>query len=316
MEIVRRLGNLERGAPYVATIGNFDGLHRGHQHLIDTVKRRAADLGARSAVITFDPHPLLVLRPDLPFTQLICLSDKIRLLGTLGLDLLLIVTFTPQVAGQTAAEFMATLTRHLNLRLLIEGHDFALGRGRGGTPAVLAELGRELGYTVEVIDRIQDDGEEISSNAIRRALAAGDVAAATRLLGRPPAASGPVVEGARRGRQIGYPTANLAVADGLILPANGVYAAVVTSRELDRPYRAMVNIGTRPTFDDGPRRVEAHLLAFDGDLYGRTLTLHFIDHLRAEQRFDGVAALTAQLARDAAATRARLTDEVLEGVKS
>jgi riboflavin kinase/FMN adenylyltransferase len=184
--------------------------------------------------------------------------------------------------------------------------DFALGND--GTPAVLAEIGTRLGYRVETISRLWVDGEEVSSNAIGRRLAEGNVARAGQLLGRPPAASGPVVEGAKRGRLIGVPTANLAPPGDLLLPANGVYAAVATCPELPRPYPAMVNIGTRPTFDNGARTVEAHLLDFDGDLYGMLLTLHFIDWLRAEQRFDGVPALVAQLQRDRAATAERITE--------
>jgi riboflavin kinase/FMN adenylyltransferase len=311
MEIVRRLTDLTPGMPVVATIGNFDGVHRGHQHLIALTQQRAAERGARAAVVTFDPHPLLVLRPGQPFTQLVCFSDKVKLLSQVGVDLLVVITFTPQVARQTAEEFMATLRQRLNLTLLVEGDDFALGRGRAGTMPVLAEIGARLGYEVETIGRITNDGEEISSAAIRGHLAAGEVAQAGRLLGRAPVASGPVVEGARRGRTIGFPTANLAVPEGLALPANGVYAAVATSPELPRAYRAMVNIGTRPTFDQGARTVEAHLLDMESDLYGMLLTLHFVGWLRAEQRFDGVAALVAQLERDRAATEAVLTDDAV-----
>ena len=314
MEIVRRLTDLTPGAPYVATIGKFDGLHRGHRRLIDLTKQRAAELGAKSAVITFDPHPLLVLRPGRPFTQLVCFSDRVKLIAGLDVDLLLVITFTPQIAALSPEAFMTLLLGHLNLKLLMEGEDFALGKGRAGTPAVLAEIGQRLGYGVETIARIQVDGEEVSSDAIRRHLDVGDVAAAGKLLGRAPAASGPVVEGAKRGRTIGFPTANIAVPEGLALPANGVYAAVATSPELPRAYRAMVNIGTRPTFDGGPRTVEAHVLDFDGNLYGVLLTLHFVDRLRDEQRFDGVAALVAQLERDRAATEARLPDDLVSAV--
>jgi riboflavin kinase/FMN adenylyltransferase len=311
MEIVRRLATLEAGIPSVATIGKFDGVHQGHRFLINRVKQRAAELGAQSVVITFDPHPLMVLRPDQPYPQLTCLSDKIRLIGALDVNLLLILPFTPQLAAQTPEQFMASLTDHLNLRLLVEGEDFALGRGRAGTPEVLREIGQRLGYEVEILARVQVDGIEVRSSTIRQLLADGNVAAVAPLLGRAPTASGPVVEGARRGRQIGWPTANIAVDEGLALPANGVYAAVATSPELPRPYRAMVNIGTRPTFDNGQRTVEAHLLDFDGDLYGMQLTLHFIARLRDEQRFDGIAALVAQLERDRLAAREHLTDAAL-----
>jgi riboflavin kinase/FMN adenylyltransferase len=314
MEIVRKVSALQRDAPYVATIGKFDGMHLGHQYLISLTKQKAAELGARSMVITFDPHPLLVLRPGLPFQQLTCLSDKIKMIGALGVDLLLIITFTPQVVAQSPLEFMESLTRHINLRMLVEGEDFALGKGRAGTPAVLAEIGAHLGYEVETVTRLRVGRDEVSSNTIRHYLDQGDVAAAARLLGRAPSASGPVVEGAKRGRLIGVPTANLLVEEALALPANGVYAAVVTTPELAQPYRAMVNIGTRPTFDDGKRTVEAHLLGFEGDLYGMMLTAHFVARLRAEQRFDGVEALVAQLQRDRVATEHLLTDAVVTAV--
>ena len=312
MEIVRRLGTLEPGVPYVATIGKFDGVHLGHRFLIDRVKQRAAELGARSAVITFDPHPLLVLRPGQPFAQLTCLSDKIKLIAGLDVDLLLIITFTPQLAAQTPEEFMTNLMGHLRLRRLIEGEDFALGKGRTGTPAVLKEIGERLGYEVEIVPRRHVDGVEVSSKTIRRLLDEGDVAGAARLLGRAPTVSGPVVEGARRGRQLGWPTANLSVDEGLLMPADGIYAGVATSPELPRPHGAMIYIGTRPTFDNGARTVEAHLLDFDGDLYGTLLTLHFSARLRDDRRFDDAAALVAQLERDRAATRQVMTDEAIQ----
>ena len=315
MEIVRRLDALTPGPPVVATIGNFDGVHTGHQYLIGLVKARAAALGARGVVITFDPHPRMVLRPDQPFAQLTCLSDKIKLIGALGVDQLIILAFTPQMAAQTPDEFMERLTEHLRLRHLIEGADFALGRARAGNPAVLSKIGERLGYTVEVVERVATDGQEVSSDAIRQYLNAGDVAAAARLLGHWPSATGSVVEGHKRGRTIGFPTANLAVSQGQLLPANGVYAAVASSVELPHAYRAMVNIGTRPTFGAGERSIEAHLLDFNGDLYGMSLTLRFVAHLRAERKFDGIEALAAQLQRDQAATREAVTASLLSGTE-
>lgn len=311
MEIVRRLGRLEPGTPYVAAIGKFDGMHLGHRFLIERVKARAAERGASSALITFDPPPLLVLRPGEPHMQLTCLSDKIKLIGGLGVDLLLIITFTPQLAAQTPDEFMQHLTRRLRLTLLVEGEDFALGKGRTGTPAVLGEIGRRLGYAVETVPRLRVGADEVSSQAIRQRLDGGDVAGAARLLGRAPTVSGPVVEGAKRGRPLGWPTANLSIDEGLTIPADGIYAGVATSPELPRPRGAMIYIGTRPTFDNGARAVEAHLLDFDGDLYGTLLTLHFVERVRDDQRFEDGASLVAQLERDREATRGLLTDEIV-----
>ncbi|MDQ1301409.1 MAG: Bifunctional riboflavin kinase/FMN adenylyltransferase [Chloroflexota bacterium] len=288
------------------TIGNFDGVHRGHQALAVAMAQAAHARGCLAGLLTFDPHPLTVLRPDTLLASLTSAEERAGLLAALGLDFVLVLPFSRQIAARSAAEFMQDLTRHIPLRALWIGPDFALGRGREGDAGRLAEIGAELGYRVQVIPPFDWLGQPVRSSRIRALLSEdGDATQAAALLGRPYQVWGMVTEGARRGRTIGFPTANFSLPPGgsnrRLVPANGVYACWVW-RE-DRGYPAVVNVGVRPTFDNAHRSIEAFLLDFSGDLYGETLGLSFVERLREEQRFGNVAALIAQIAADTVAAR-------------
>jgi riboflavin kinase/FMN adenylyltransferase len=301
MRLIHNLADAQLTEEAVATIGSFDGVHRGHRHLIEQVRQSAGRLQAASVVITFFPHPSVVLGRAQPF-YLTSPEEKLVQINQTGADLLIELPFTRETAATRAAAFVDQLVAHLRLRELWIGHDFALGYQREGTPEYLAQLGQTRGFTVHTLAPLTNDGEVISSSAIRAALRAGDVAHAARLLGRPFRVSGRVVAGDGRGKTIGVPTANLDVWPEHALPADGVYACRAWVGHL--PHAAAVNIGTRPTVTDQTRRtVEAHLLDFDKDLYGLNLALDFVARLRGEQKFAGVPELVAQITTDVAHTR-------------
>jgi riboflavin kinase/FMN adenylyltransferase len=302
MELVHGLLPAINGHDTVLTIGAFDGVHRGHQHLIGGAVRRARELGCQSAVLTFDPHPDLVIHPDRERLYLTSLEERAELIAKLGVDLLIVMPFTRETMGLSAQDFMERVRQAVALRELWIGWDFALGRKREGNLARLRELGQQLSYTVHPVDAFMlADGTPISSTRIRNALAEGDLDTAAMLLGRPFAVQGPVVEGDRRGRTIGFPTAKIAVDQQHVLPADGVY--ICAAEVGGRRYSAVTNIGLRPTFDGTRRKVEAYLLDFTDDIYGETLRLTLRQRLRGEKKFDGIAALVAQITADVAASR-------------
>jgi riboflavin kinase/FMN adenylyltransferase len=307
MELVHGLIHPINSHDTVLTIGAFDGVHRGHQHLIGGAVRRARELGCQSAVLTFDPHPDLVIHPERDRLYLTSLEERAELIGHLGVDLLIVMPFTRQTMGLTAQDFMEQVRRAIVLRELWIGWDFALGRKREGNLARLRELGQQLSYTVHPVDPfVLADGTPISSTRVRSALAKGDLDTAAMLLGRPFAVQGPVAEGDRRGRTIGFPTANIAVDQQHVLPADGVY--VCDAEVGGRRYGAVTNIGLRPTFDGTRRKVEAYLLDFTDDIYAETLRLTLRHRLRGEKKFDGIAALVAQISADVATSRAWLRE--------
>ncbi|HJZ49555.1 MAG TPA: bifunctional riboflavin kinase/FAD synthetase [Roseiflexaceae bacterium] len=307
MELVHGLLHSINEHATVMTIGAFDGVHRGHQHLIGSTVRRARELGCQSAVLTFDPHPDLVIHPDRDRLYLTSLEERAELIAGLGADLLIVMRFTRETMGLSAHEFMSQVRGAVALRELWIGWDFALGRKREGDLARLRQIGQQLGYTVHPVDAfVLADGTPISSTRIRSTLAAGDLESAAMLLGRPFAVSGPVSEGDRRGRTIGFPTANIAVDEQHVLPADGVY--VCHAEVWGRRYGAVANIGVRPTFEGSRRKVEAYLLDFADDIYGETLRLTLRQRLRGEKKFDGIAALVAQITADVAEARAWLRE--------
>lgn len=305
MRVVRALADLPP-APSVLTIGTFDGVHRGHQRLIGSVVARARARGVRSVVLTFDPHPRAVLAPESAPQRITTVNDEAIQMASLGVDVLVIYPFTRQTADTAARDFMAIVARAVQPVEVWVGDDFAFGKGREGNLEVLRDLGTEFGYTLHVLPRIHVDdapcGEMIGSTAIRNHLLAGDVAAAARLLGRPYVLRGPVVRGAGRGRQIGFPTANTQVSPGIVVPRDGIYATWVTIADDLTQYPAMTYIGPRPQFDNGPRSVEPNLIDWDGDLYGTIIAVHFIQWLRGDAKFASVDALIAQMHKDQADT--------------
>lgn len=306
--------------PHAVTIGVYDGVHVGHQWVIQSTALAAERLGAATAVVTFDPHPATVLRPDLAPRLLTDIDQKLALLERAGVDSVVVVCFDHERAGERAEDFVAAvLVDCLRARAVIVGHDFHFGKDRKGDVNLLTELGGEYGFEVVPLSLISNpptvgvEGRPVSSTAIRAALSEGDVVSAHRLLGRPHAITGTVVAGDRRGRTIGFPTANVAVEANRAIPADGVYAGWFDLPPDDdhphgRSWPSAINIGKRPTFyqDAEHSVVEAHLIDFDGDLYGLHASVGFAAWLRGEQRFDGIDALAAQLQTDIAAARSLL----------
>jgi riboflavin kinase/FMN adenylyltransferase len=288
----------------VVTIGTFDGVHWGHQLLIQRVKEEARRRGLLSAVVTFDKIPRTVINPDLRVSRLTPLPERLRLLASLEVDQVVPLTFDTELSRLTAQEFVTLLIRYLGMRHLVTGPGFALGRGRGGTSEVLTQIGQELGYTVQVLEPFLQDGERVSSTAVRQALAEGRMERVMACLGRPFGLVGRVVVGRHRGKGLGFPTANLALEDGQALPPDGVY--VTRARLEGQPLPSVTNVGDNPTFGDVQRWVEVHILDFDRDIYGRELRIDLLHRLREEVRFPTVEALVEQMHRDVAAARAFL----------
>lgn len=301
--VVRELAALSGTGPYAVTIGRFDGVHLGHRHLIDQTIASARVGGLRALAITFEPHPERLFRPEMPTQRLTTAAQKEDLLAASGVDAVAILPFTLDFSRQTAEEFIAQLAAVTALRELWIGADFALGHRRGGTPERLTALGHEHGYRTHTMERIRLHGTEmISATNIRRHIVDGNVGLAAKLLGRPYTLTGTVVHGAKRGRTIGYPTANLDHAPELVVPALGVYATTVDVPGVVTCHAAMTAVGVRPVFDNGDRQIEAHLLDWSGDLYDRPLALNFLEWLRPEENFPSVEALIEQMARDGQAT--------------
>lgn len=302
MQYHRALEQVQITAPTVLTIGKFNGMHLGHQHLLAQVVARARALGSQSAALTFEPHPALVLQPEHERVYLTPQQERDQLLAASGIDHLIVLRFDQALMQLTAEQYMRNLCDHINLRELWVGPDMHVGYRRQGTVAVLSEIGQQLGYIVHPIEKLLVDGQPVSATRIRDLLQAGAVEQVPALLGRPFAVIGAVVRGDQRGRTIGFPTANVAVAPRDVLPADGVYACRVTLPEGSQ-HNAVTNVGVRPTFGVLGRTVEAHLLDWSGDLYGQQLRVTFVERIRPEQKFSGIDELKAQIGRDAARAR-------------
>ncbi len=293
----RSLAEVPAGRPALLTMGSFDGVHLGHQTLIRELVARARAKNFRAAVITFFPHPSVVLRGRKPPFYINTPDEKAAMFARLGVDVTVTHPFDRAVAEITAADFAERLLASFHFKELWCGADFAFGHNREGTVGWLTQYGAKRGFTVHVVEPITINGEVISSSRVRIALAEGDVEQAAACLGRPFQLPGTVVEGNRRGRPIGIPTANLGIWDERAYPARGVYACRAWVD--DQPVDAVTNIGLRPTFEAETRpTIEAHLLDFDADLYDKTIALDFIARLRPEMKFDGVNELVAQIHRD------------------
>lgn len=281
-----------------ATIGTFDGVHRGHQAIVVPMIQAAHAAGSPAVVVTFSPHPVAVLRG---IDEPICLTspdERASLLGALGVDVVLTLTFDRALAGLSAREFMQRLSERLGLRQLWVGNDFALGRNRMGDIPTLQSIGKELGYIVHVASEVAVDGERISSSQIRTLLREGNVRQAARLLGRPYQMEGPVIHGDGRGRGLGFPTANVDYPAQKIPPRYGVYATWTWVDGQRLP--SVSSVGVRPTFDPpgSKPRLEAFLIDYDNDLYDRRVRVEFLEFLRPELRYDSVEALIDQMVLD------------------
>jgi len=300
----------DEGRRGYVTIGVFDGVHRGHQQLIAETLEAARSANGVAIAITFDPHPAVALgRASESPLLLTTTEERVALLAELGLDLLVVLSFTAATAHTPAADFVGDLVRHLRLAELWVGPDFALGHRREGDISFLRRLGEERGFGVQVVEPLVWEGAPVSSSRVRAALRAGDLRQATGCLGRPYRLTGLVARGDGRGRRIGAPTANLSLSPDRLLPGGGVYACLAHTERLGT-HSAVVNVGARPTFaglsDNRELTVEAHLLDFDADLRGQRLALDFIARLRDERAFPDTDALTAQIDKDIAQARAVL----------
>ena len=285
------------------TVGVFDGVHRGHQAIMKRLTEGAHANGIPAVVLTFHPHPASVLgRREIGLLTLP--DERAELLASMGVDVVITEHFTKELSTVTAFDFMTRLVRHLGLKHLIIGYDFALGKGREGTAMRLTEIGEELGYSVEVISPLGDEsGVPVASTAIRKLILVGNVSEAADLMGHPYSLRGPVIRGDGRGKQIGVPTANIDTPRDKIVPAKGIYAgwAILNGEK----YKAAISIGVNPTFtpDKQTLSVEAYLLDFDADIYGKELNIEFFARLRDELKFDSVDSLVEQIWKDVELTR-------------
>ncbi len=278
------------------TIGVFDGVHLGHKYLISKLKKSAEQENLLSGVVTFRQHPLEVLAPETVLPYLTNCKEKVELLKAEGVDIVIPLTFTPELASLTAREFINLLKKHLKMRGMVVGPDFTLGKNREGNISVLRELGREMGFSVTMIAAMNFFGEVVSSTSIRKYLQEGDLKNVSKLLGRTFSLQGIVVRGEGRGRTLGFPTANLEVDSVQSLLPEGVYATWIHFG--DKKYPSVTNIGKRPTFGSTDRTVETYIIDFSGDLYDRELKIDIVDLLRGEKKFRNTDELKQQIVED------------------
>ena len=291
-------------------IGNFDGLHRGHRAALGLAIKRARAGGRPALALTFEPHPRRYFLPDAPTFRLTPEPAKFRLFAAEGLDGAVVMNFNAELAGRTAEDFIgATLVGWLRIGGVVVGDNFHFGKGRAGSPAMLREEGARRGFAVKILDRVSWRGKPVSSGAVRAALAKGDIAEANDLLGHNWFVEGEVIRGAARGRELGFPTANIALDPdcGLL---HGIYA--VRAHVGGKVYQAVASFGRRPQFDHGAPLLEVMLFDFSGDLYGQVLTIEFVGFIRQEQKFESVEALKARMEIDCSGARALLSRDALE----
>jgi len=303
MKIITSFDNVgEEFKGAVATIGNFDGVHLGHQQIFRKIVQEARQFQSKAVVITFDPHPKSVLHPEKrPFYLLTTLEEKLKLIASLDIDAVMLIPFSLEFSKTTAKEFVCViLWEQLRIRKIFIGHDYTFGRGKEGSEEFLAHFGKKLGFQVDVTNAVTVGELVISSTRIRNSICAGDVKTAGALLGRPYNVKGQVTEGYRRGVGLGFPTANLE-SEKLLLPPEGVYAVVAEWK--GNRHQGVLNIGRNPTFENEKQTVELHILDFSADLYGEKLEVFFVDRIRGEIRFDSPESLADQIRQDIAQAR-------------
>ena len=295
MRVVRRIADVTPGRRFAVTIGAFDGVHLGHQSLFRKLQQQAGQHEAGTLAVTFDPDPAEVVSANPP-PYLSDLDQKIELIEAQGIDELCIVHFDRRIKNMTAQEFMDPILDAAAVVALVVGHDFAMGHDRHGTRTVLEAYAEQHCFAFAVAEELRLDGQGVSATRIRRLLTQGDVTGAARLLGRFPCIRGPVVQGDKRGRLIGFPTANLGLGQRWAIPADGVYVAYTHLEGEKKP--SAVNIGMRPTFDAKQRTIESHILDFSADIYGEQIAVEFLHRLRGEQKFSGIEEIRKQIGRD------------------
>lgn len=297
MEIIKEIVNLTKKFPRITVaLGTFDGIHRGHQKIISRAVDLAKEIDGTSVVFTFSTHPLAVVAPKRCPLQLVTQEDKAELIKKLGVDVLLTIPFTPEFLQYTAAQFIDLALENLSPKYIVIGPNYFFGYKRSGTPELLQQVGEEHGFKVEIHPIVYVDDTVVSSTLVRQMIGDGHVDQAAHLLGRPVKVSGIVIHGAKRGRELGYPTVNLEVAPHLILPADGVYAVSLTIENVH--YNGIANIGNNPTFKGIDRRLEVHILNFSGDLYGQSITVSFLKHIRGQITFSSAEELKSQIYHD------------------
>lgn len=296
MQIIRELPP-EPGEQCVLALGNFDGVHLGHRRLLDSGLEKASQLGIKLCVLLFDPHPMKTLFPERAIGLLMTQAEQMVAFSEIGVDTVYLLPFNQEMANTSPEKFVKEILIRMGVRHIVVGFNYSFGALGKGTPSDLQHFGQDYGFGVSVIQAQTFEGRVISSTAIRKALQQGDVVQAKKLLGRTPCLSGKVVEGEKRGRELGYPTANLNVADDLLIPKRGVYAVWV---DIDgQKVLGMMNIGMKPTFhSEYLLTIEVHFFDYTGDLYGKDLVVHLEDRLREERKFSGIKELMEQLERD------------------
>jgi riboflavin kinase/FMN adenylyltransferase len=315
MQVIRdpfRASDLPRTG--IVTIGNFDGVHLGHRKILEAVVARAREVSRPAVAITFEPHPMVILKPDHAPRRIQTLRQKEEVLEALGIDLLLVIPFTRDFSLTEPEEFVRRLLcERLGASELYIGHHFAFGRGKRGDLALLRRLGPECGFSASGIDEVSYEGEPISSTRIRNAIGRGDITDANAMLGREYELDGIVSKGDRVGRKIGYPTINLAPENELY-PVDGVYVTQIEIRSFGRRFDCVTNIGSRPTvYEDYATTIETYVLDFSSDVYGEKVRLFFFGRLREERKFPSVMALTEQIGRDIEETRKYFTQRGQSG---
>jgi riboflavin kinase / FMN adenylyltransferase len=301
MQVEKELAAFPANGDSLITIGVFDGVHLGHKHLISKLKELASQQGFRSIVVTFHKHPQEVLCPQSLPPFLTDAVEKAGLLRKEGVDGVIVLTFTPELAQLSATEFIVLLQNKLRMRGLVIGPDFALGREAKGTIPFLKKLGTEMGFSVTVVPPVKINGEIVSSTSIRHAMAEGDMERVRRLMGRPFSLHGKVIHGKGRGASLGYPTVNLSILPGQATPLDGVYAthALVNNQT----YPAVTNVGTNPTFGNNVLSIESYLIDYHDDLYEQEVKIDFIHRLRGERKFENAEELVKQIYEDIKQTR-------------
>jgi riboflavin kinase/FMN adenylyltransferase len=290
----------------VVTIGNFDGVHLGHQKIFNLLIQRAKELNGESVVYTFKPHPIKLLHPERRVPLITSYDERSSLVESIGVDVLVCAPFDHEFAQQSARQFVeSVLHLGLGVQAVLVGYDYAFGRGREGNRELLQEMGKSLGFMVEVVPPAMLDGAAVSSSRIRTSVQGGEVALANRMLGREFAVEGRVREGHSRGKKLGYPTANVAL-ESELAPRPGVYAVRVYLPGQSDPLGGMANLGTNPTFGDQTLSFEVNIFDYEGELYGQRLRVTFVERLRDERRFPSPEALVGQLRRDEETSRAIL----------
>jgi riboflavin kinase/FMN adenylyltransferase len=305
MSIEQQLAPFKPSQDTAITIGTFDGVHLGHQHLLRALKERAMKHGLMSIALTFRNQPRTVLVPNYQAQYLASWEQRQSLILQQGIDRIVPLDFTRELSEIKAEAFVDCLVTRLRMKGLVVGPDFALGHKREGTIPVLQEFGRKMGFWVHVVGPMGQGGQAVSSRSLRQMVSVGEVEAAAALLGRRYALTGTVAHGDARGRDLGFPTANLKVDPNLLVPGNGIYATWATVKGQHRP--SATSIGVRPTFGGGARRIETFIMDFHGDIYSETMTLEFVSRLREEKAFDSVAELVSQMDKDVEQAKAILS---------